>query len=275
MTDYPFRIARTLRLNTKQNALGLSFPNFPFPWVYPNQSIPSSILLPMEATALSSLSSPFLSSPHSHSRINRTLTLPSRPSRRTPTLPSIRATISRAKKEEIIAAVKEQLEDCYLIAGIRYEGLTVKQLQAVRKALPDSAKLLVAKNTLVGKAIEGTQFEALKPCMTGMNAYLFVHSEEIPEALKPYRTIQKDEKFDERNDYVGAVFEGKFYGPDEFKALETMPSRAEIYAKLLGTLQMPAISLVGTLQAPARNLLLVLQAYVKKLEAEQDAAPAS
>ncbi|XP_078159443.1 ribosomal protein L10 family protein [Carex rostrata] len=228
----------------------------------------------MEAAALSSLSSPFLSSPHSHFR-TKSLTLPTRLSRRSPTLPTIRATITRQKKEEVVAAVKAQLENCYLIAGIRYEGLTVKQLQAVRKALPDSAKLLVAKNTLVGKAIEGTQFEPLGPCMKGMNAYLFVHSEEIPEALKPYRTIQKEEKLDERNDYVGAVFEGKFYGPDEFKALETMPSRAEVYAKLLGSLQMPAISLVGTLQAPARNLLLILQAYVKKLEEEAAAAPAS
>ncbi|KAJ3682785.1 hypothetical protein LUZ60_013012 [Juncus effusus] len=220
----------------------------------------------MEATATAlSLSSSFLSG--SQCRSN-TITLPKRLSRSRSTFTTIRATITREKKEEVVALVKEQLENCYLIAGIRYEGLTVKQLQAMRKALPDSAKLMVAKNTLVGKAIEGTKFEALKPCMTGMNAYLFVHSEEIPDALKPYRTIQKEEKLDEKNDYVGAVFEGKFYGPEDFKTLETMPSRAEVYSKLLGTLQMPAISLVGTLQAPARNLLLVLQAYVKKLEEE-------
>lgn len=47
-----------------------------------------------------------------------------------------------------------------------------------------------------------------------------------------------------------------------------MLSQAEIYAKLLGSLQTPAISLIGTLQAPARDLVLTLKAYVQKLEEE-------
>nr|CAD1827267.1 unnamed protein product [Ananas comosus var. bracteatus] len=190
---------------------------------------------------------PLLPSLSSRSRfqtqtLTLTLTLPksrlpsSSPSRRA--APSIRAAISRAKKEATVEAVRKELENCYLLAGIRYKGLTVKQLQDLRGALPESVKLLVAKNTLVGKAIEGTPWEALKPCMSGMNAWLFVHTEEIPEALKPYRSFQKERKLDD-NDFTGAVFEGRFYAPDEFKALETMPSRAEVYAKLLGRCRAP------------------------------------
>ena len=64
------------------------------------------------------------------------------------------------------------------------------------------------------------------------------------------------------------MFEGKFYGPDEFKKLETLPTRAEIYANLLGSLKSPASALVSTLQAPAREIVMVLKAYVKKLEEE-------
>uniref|UniRef100_A0A0C9RFZ6 Large ribosomal subunit protein uL10c n=1 Tax=Wollemia nobilis TaxID=56998 RepID=A0A0C9RFZ6_9CONI len=186
----------------------------------------------------------------------------------------VQCAISRSKKEETVENVKQQLENCYLVAGIRYKGFTVKQFQDLRRSLPESSKLVVAKNNLVGKAIEGTQWEALKPCMKGMNAWLFVHSEEIPTALKPYRTFQKQQKLEE-NDFTGAVFEGKFYAPEEFKALETMPTRAEIYAKLLGSLQSPAISLVTTLQAPARDLVLTLKAYVQKLEEEAGSATTS
>lgn len=47
-----------------------------------------------------------------------------------------------------------------------------------------------------------------------------------------------------------------------------MPSRAEIYAKLLGSLKSLASGLVSTLQAPARELVMTLNAYVKKLEEE-------
>ncbi len=107
----------------------------------------------------------------------------------------------------------------------------------------------------------------MKPALTGMNAWLFVHTEEIPAALKPYRTLQKELKL-ENNDFSGAVFEGRFYSPEEFKALETMPTRADLYSKLLGTLKSPSSNLVGTLQGPARNLVFTLKAYVKKLEEE-------
>lgn len=181
--------------------------------------------------------------------------------------PSIQAAISRTKKEETVETVREQLENCYLLAGINYKGFTVKQFQDLRKSLPETTKLIVAKNTLVYKAVEGTQWESLKPCMKGMNVWLFVHTDEIPAALKPYRDFQKERKLEE-NDFTGAVFEGKFYGPEEFKKLESLPSRAEVYAKLLGSLQSPASALVSTLQAPARELVMVLKAYVQKLEEE-------
>ncbi|KAJ9159487.1 hypothetical protein P3X46_024994 [Hevea brasiliensis] len=79
--------------------------------------------------------------------------------------------------------------------------------------------------------------------MKGKNAWLFVHGEEIPEAIKPYRNFQKEKL--ENNDFTGAVFEGKFYGPGDFKQLEKIPSRAEIYSKILGALQSPAMACQG------------------------------
>ncbi|XP_020209577.1 50S ribosomal protein L10, chloroplastic, partial [Cajanus cajan] len=175
------------------------------------------------------------------------------------------------KKEETVETVRQQLENCYLLAGINYKGFTVKQFQDLRKTLPESTKLIVAKNTLVYKALEGTPWDALKPCMKGMNVWLFVHSEEIPAAIKPYRDFQKEKKLED-NDFTGAVFEGKFYGPHDFKKLETLPTRAQIYATLLGALKSPASALVSTLQAPSRDLLMLLNAHIKNLEEQQAAA---
>ncbi|KAL3838605.1 hypothetical protein ACJIZ3_023196 [Penstemon smallii] len=108
------------------------------------------------------------------------------------------------------------------------------------------------KTHKINYSVEGTKWEALKPCMKGMNAWLF-----------------KEKKL-ENNDFTGAVFEGKFYGPEEFKALESLPTRAEIYANFLGSLKGSASAVVGTIQAPARDLVLVLKAYCKKLEEEGD-----
>ena len=57
----------------------------------------------------------------------------------------------------------------------------------LRKKLPETVSLVVMKNRLLEKAVEGTSFSALKPAMKGMNAFLFVHSDEIPVAIKPFR----------------------------------------------------------------------------------------
>ncbi|KAL0709456.1 hypothetical protein Bca4012_016434 [Brassica carinata] len=109
----------------------------------------------------------------------------------------------------------------------------------------DTTNLVVAKNTLVFKANEGTKWKALKSCIPI----------EIPYAIKPYRSFHKQRKLED-NDFAGAVFEGPW------------PARAEVYAKMLGALQSPALNLVSTLQAPAIEVVMVLKAYVKKLEDE-------
>ncbi|CAM6086116.1 unnamed protein product [Calypogeia fissa] len=75
------------------------------------------------------------------------------------------------------------------------------------------------------------------------------------------------------HNFTGAVFEGKFYAPEDFKELESMPTRAELFSRLLGGLQGPATNLVGTLQGPARELVFTLKAYVAKLEEEAGQAP--
>lgn len=59
--------------------------------------------------------------------------------------------ISRKKKEETVERTRQQLEGCSLVAGIKYTGLTVKQMQQLRKALPQETTLMVAKNKLIGK----------------------------------------------------------------------------------------------------------------------------
>jgi large subunit ribosomal protein L10 len=66
--------------------------------------------------------------------------------------------ISRKKKEETVDRAKQQLEGAYLVAGIKYAGLTVKQFQQLRKSLPQDTTLMVAKNKLIGKKISFTVF---------------------------------------------------------------------------------------------------------------------
>ncbi|RRT49653.1 hypothetical protein B296_00022815, partial [Ensete ventricosum] len=78
-------------------------------------------------------------------RLSNPFSVPCGPRRKTLSSNTIvRAAISRAKKEETVETVKQQLEGCHLVAGIFYKGLTVKQLQDLRTALPPSSRLIVA-----------------------------------------------------------------------------------------------------------------------------------
>lgn len=119
----------------------------------------------------------------------------------------------------------------------------------------------MTKNSDMAAAVASTRWEALRPCARGMNAWLFVRSDEISSAIKPYRDFQEWKL--QLNDFSGAVYEGRLYGPDDFPQLEAMPTRAQSYQYLLGWLQMPAV-----------DVLAVLRARQEALAAEADKPPA-
>lgn len=171
--------------------------------------------------------------------------------------PSIRGAAELVRQE----ALRRELDGCQLLAGIWCHGFTVAQLRSIRASLPTTARLVVTKNSDMAAAVAGTRWEALRPCARGMNAWLFVRSDEIPPALKPYRDFQKEWKL-QLNDFTGAVYEGRLYGPDDFAQLEAMPTRVQSYQYLLGCLQMPAV-----------NVLAVLRARQEALAAEADKPP--
>ncbi|KAJ6820345.1 50S ribosomal protein L10, chloroplastic [Iris pallida] len=159
---------------------------------------------------------------------------------------SRRPIVSLAKQQ----ALRRELENCHLVAGIYCTGLSIRQLNELRGSLPEtSSRLIVAKNSLMEKAVDGTKWEPLKFCAKGMNAWLFVHGDgdNVPRALKPCQDLQK--KWGAGlNDFRGAVFEGKVYGAEDLRELETMPTRMEVFTHLLGSMQAPAATLVGILQ---------------------------
>ena len=93
-----------------------------------------------------------------------------------------------------------------------------------RRALPEGAELVVTKNTLMVKATEGTKWEAISGCTTGMNAWLFV-DENIAPAIKAVNGLKKDwNQAGIECEFTGAVLDGKFVEPSGIKALEKLPT---------------------------------------------------
>ena len=84
------------------------------------------------------------------------------------------------------------LEGSSVVIGLRYMGLTVKQMQDFRRSLPADAKLVVCKNTLMRVAIDQVPgWAELKPAAKGDNAWLFAPEESIAESVKAYVALEK------------------------------------------------------------------------------------
>ncbi|GAB4848237.1 hypothetical protein Ancab_002904 [Ancistrocladus abbreviatus] len=164
------------------------------------------------------------------------------------------------QKLQTIKTLKSQVHNCYLISPFTCHGFSANQFKSLKHPLtkfsspssPSSssaaAKLIVAKNSLVSKAFAGTPWEALVPCMKGMNALLFVKEEEMAAAaMGGIKSVVKEGKL-EFNDFTGAVFGGKLYGHLDLEVVESMPSKVESDGMLLGSLYSPGSSLIALLE---------------------------
>ena len=120
----------------------------------------------------------------------------------------------------------------------------------------------VYKNTLVNRAIEGTEFESLKDVLEGPNAFA-VSTE---DATAPARVLAEFAKKAPSLEIKAGVVEGTYYDAEGMKQIASVPSREVLLSKLL-----------GSLQSPITNLARVLNQIAEKggaADAAADAAPA-
>lgn len=116
----------------------------------------------------------------------------------------------------------------------------VKDMIAFRRAMPEGATIMVAKNTLMRKAVEGTSFEAITECSTGMNAWVFV-DENVAPAMKAVKKLTKDwNKAGKEVAFTGACMDGQFIAPNAMAPLEDLPTKLDLITRIaVGVKQVP------------------------------------
>lgn len=172
--------------------------------------------------------------------------------------------LSRAEKEAQVAKLVPLLEESSVVLGVRYQGLTVKQMMQFRRALPtEGATLMVCKNTLLKNAADQVGgWEDLKPAAKGDNAWLFIQEEQIADSIKAYLTFQKETKEElpkEERDSLhaltmsGGAMSGEALTEADLKRLEKMPTKKELIATIARLLnQVPTKVAVGVKQVPSK-----------------------
>ena len=151
-------------------------------------------------------------------------------------------------KAAVIDEIKGKLDGAQAAVIIDYMGTTVEESTAMRKALREAGvDYSVYKNTLIAKAIEGTKFEGLKDVLAGPSALAVSKN----DAVAPARVLAKAMKDYSKMAFKAGIVEGVLYDADGVKALASIPSREELIAKFMGSIQSPVGKFVRTLAAVA------------------------
>lgn len=168
--------------------------------------------------------------------------------------------MDRAEKKQAVAALNEVFSKAPVVVVAHYSGLTVAQMQKLRKQARESgASVQVAKNRLAKIALDGTSVASIGPLLKGPT--LIAYSDDPVAAPKVAAAFAKDhDKFV----ILGGALGATTLDVNGVKSLATLPSLDELRAKLVGLLQAPATKIAQLTTAPAAKLARVVQAYADR-----------
>ena len=142
------------------------------------------------------------------------------------------------EKQAIIDEIKEKFEKAQSAVVIDYMGITVEEADAMRSKLRDAdVDYTVYKNTLVKRAIAGTDFEALAEVLEGPSAFAF-----SDDATAPARVLNEAIKEFKKMEFKGGFVEGEYYDKDALSQVASIPSRDVLISKFMGSIQSPISS---------------------------------
>lgn len=164
---------------------------------------------------------------------------------------------TKAFKSDKIAQIKEKVEKAQVAIVTEYQGMSVEDITKLRRALQnEDGDYMVTKNTLAKIAVKDTEYELLTDLLTGPIAIAFGYGDQV----MPAKALAKFIKETEKGKIVGAVLDGKLLSADEAKALAALPSKQEIYAKMLGCINSPASGIANSINAVMSQLTRTMAA---------------
>ena len=181
--------------------------------------------------------------------------------------------VTKAKKIEQVEALTKEFQDAkHGIVGT-FAKLTVEKDFELRKAVRGvGARYRVVKNTLAERAAKGTSVEEAMKDLAGVTSIAYTSGD--PVALA--KALSKYAKDNPEYTFKAGIVEGRVIPIKDIDALANMPSKEEIYSKLLFLMTAPAQRLVTVMNAVGHDIAVVLNQGVEKNKfgGAAEAAPA-
>lgn len=172
--------------------------------------------------------------------------------------------ISRARKEELLEEYRQQMAESSGFLMAEYTALSVQQMQDIRhRTREQGGEVYVVKNTLFEIVLKEAGAAAPRTLMTGPMIVAFAHKD-VSSIAKLFREVAQSYEED-RFVIQGGMLEGRLFGAKEAAAVADLPTREELLARVLRTINAPATQTVGVVAGGIRQVLNVVKAYADKL----------
>ena len=164
---------------------------------------------------------------------------------------------TKAFKNDKVALIKEKIDKAQVAVVSEYTGLSVEEITKLRRELQkEGGDYMVTKNTLAKIAIKGTPYEVLAETLKGPIAIAFGFTDQVA----PAKVLSKYIKDTKKGEIIAAAMDGQLMSAEEAKALANLPSREELYAKMLGCINSPASGIANSVNAVMSSLVRAVAA---------------
>ncbi len=178
--------------------------------------------------------------------------------------------MDRATKIIKAKQIEEQLANAAAALVMDYRGLSVKELEHLRRLLREGeGNLKVVKNRLAKRAITDHQVAPLSELISGPTAIIYTHKDPVGIAKKTLEFLKEKESIEIR----GGILGNELIGLDEIKALAKTQPREVLMAQLVGLMQAPLSSLMNILAGTPRGLLNILNGIKENRQTGDQASP--
>lgn len=170
--------------------------------------------------------------------------------------------ITRQNKQEIVQELVELLRKASGVYLVDFTKMTVAETYKFRKVIHEKELVYrVAKNTLIERAVDELgQFSIPPANLFGQTGIVISYDD--PTA--PAKVIKEFFDKGEKPRLKAAFLEGQFYDGSELKTIASLPTRSEMIAGILGSLNAPASGIVGAINAVMRDVASIIEEVAKK-----------
>jgi len=170
--------------------------------------------------------------------------------------------INKQKKQEIVKEFADKFTRAKSVFFTKYFGVKANDINDLRRRFKTvGGEYAVAKKTLIDRALAESKTAEVKTReLKGEIAAVFSYEDDVA----PAKILDEFAKTHAGMQVLGGILENKFLSAEQARVLAKLPSKVELYAKVVGSLQAPISGIVNALAGNLRNLVYVLKAIENK-----------